>query len=79
MHLEGINPVVGELLIKKSARLLVRNIPQHAEIDCLNVIYHSLMLLRVKVDHVGEQSLISASASTSAEKPKRASGDQGTA
>ena len=41
MHLEGINPVVGELLIKKSARLLVRNIPQHAEIDCLNVIYHS--------------------------------------
>ena len=40
MHLEGINPVVSERLIKK-ARLLVRNIPQHAEIDCLNVIYHS--------------------------------------
>ena len=78
MHLETINPVVSERRIKK-ARQLVRNIPQHAEIDCLNVIYHSLMLLRVKVDHVGEQSLISASASTSAEKPKRASGDQGTA
>ena len=40
MHLEGINPVVSELRIKK-ARLLVRNIPQHAEIDCLSVIYHS--------------------------------------
>ena len=40
MHLESINPFVGERLIKK-ARQLVRNIPQHAEIDCLNVIYHS--------------------------------------
>ena len=40
MHLESINPVVSDRPIKE-ARLVVRNIPQHAEIDCLNVIYHS--------------------------------------